>query len=161
MSQPLGDASHETLSGSDRAPEQTPEEIMSQSTVPNMHRIHSAFSAFEAYLYRDRLRASGVAAQVRNEGLTGALGELPAQEVMIEVWVPRDSVEKAQAIIEPLLHDENYRAQETAGANAQHGEKSASPATTWTPPERCPRCDSPWEPGFDTCWNCCETLLFD
>lgn len=131
---------------------------MTHSTkIPGMMRIHSSYSAFEAHLWRDRLRADGIAAQVRNGGLVGAMGELPPMEVMIEVWVPEKEADTAESIIRHGLGIDGTDEQK----NVDTGQYSTASKPVLAVPERCPACQSPWEPGFDTCWNCCETLTFD
>lgn len=125
--------------------------------IHGMSRVHSAYNAFEAYLWRDRLRSDGISAQVRNERLVGAMGELPAQEVMVEVWVPREDENRASAILRHALDpEEECMRKKNCTADL---EVVRSPLLST--PSHCPSCQSPWEPGFDTCWNCCETLTFD
>ena len=59
-----------------------------------------------AKLIAEALREAGIANYVRNEFLSGALGDLPAQEVWPEVWIidTRDDA-VARRIVSDLTHD--------------------------------------------------------
>ncbi|QJE98728.1 DUF2007 domain-containing protein [Luteolibacter luteus] len=81
------------------------------------------------------LEAEGIKAEVRNEGASGATGELPFAQVYPELWVLNNSDEaRAKQIVK------DYRNQE---ANAPVG-------PDWT----CPVCKEHVEGVFTECWNC-------
>jgi hypothetical protein len=87
-------------------------------------------SVIEAAHIRNVLEAAGIPAEVRNDRLWGALGEIPLQEAWPQVWVePRDA-ERARALLRQL----------------ERG--PVRPA--WT----CPKCGESLEGQFTACWSC-------
>jgi hypothetical protein len=52
-----------------------------------MKRVITARHVFEAHHFRNMLAAAGIGAHVRNAFISGALGELPADNCAPEVWV--------------------------------------------------------------------------
>ena len=97
-----------------------------------MKRVFSSESLVDAGHVRAVLEQHGIACFLKNEQLSGALGEVPFLECMPEVWV-RDDADAARA--ESLV-----------------GELSAdAPAgVSWT----CAHCNETNEPQYVECWNC-------
>ena len=98
-----------------------------------MKRVYSNESLADAGHVRGLLEQNGIGCFIRNEQLSGALGELPFLECMPEVWVYRD---RDAARAERLIA-------ETLNAPAE----SASP---W----QCRQCGETNEGQFAACWNC-------
>jgi hypothetical protein len=87
-----------------------------------------------AYLghLRNVLEQSGIGCLIKNEQLSGGLGEIPFLECMPELWVVRDEqLAEAQTLLADL---------ETGAA--------AGPA--W----RCPACGESNEGQYAACWRC-------
>jgi len=89
-------------------------------------------NAAEAHRIRGLLEAHGIAAEVSNELLAGARGELPLDLSTIPtVWIAEDArAEEARRIIED-------HAQAVTG-----------------PPWRCRSCGELLDAAFTSCWNC-------
>lgn len=87
-----------------------------------------------AYLghLKNLLEQSGIGCLIKNEQLSGGLGEIPFLECLPELWVVRDSqLAEAQALLEELAQ--------------------ASPsAPSW----RCRSCGETNEGQFAACWQC-------
>ena len=84
---------------------------------------------------RNLLEQSGIACLIKNEQLSGGLGEIPFLECLPELWVLQDEdLPRARALIEAL---------EQPGAN--RGD--------W----RCRRCGESHEGQFTVCWHCGAT----
>jgi hypothetical protein len=98
-----------------------------------VRKVHTAESVVEAAHLRNVLESAGIACFVRNEGLAGAIGELPFVECWPELWVVRNG----EALRARGLIDEARRA-ETVHHQA------------W----RCERCGETVEGQFDACWRC-------
>jgi hypothetical protein len=96
-------------------------------------RVFSSHDQLAAHHARNLLESHGIRAEVRNERLASAMGELPPAECQAEVWV-RDSGDAARA--ERLLRE---------------GAPVSGPA--W----RCAGCGERMEPQFTQCWRCGET----
>lgn len=87
-----------------------------------------------AYLghLKNVLEQSGIACLLRNEQLSGALGEIPFLECLPELWVVRDEqLPAAESLLKELR-------------------ESAASAPAW----RCPGCAELNEGQFAACWNC-------
>jgi hypothetical protein len=95
-----------------------------------MKRVYRAPTLLQVAHARNVLVAAGIACELRNQYLAGAMGELP----LIETW-PQLYVDDADEL--PAL-----RALARAAA-APAGE-------AWV----CPGCDELLEPQFTTCWRC-------
>ncbi|HET9692899.1 MAG TPA: DUF2007 domain-containing protein [Steroidobacteraceae bacterium] len=98
-----------------------------------MRKVHTAESLVEAAHLRNVLEAAGISCFVRNEGLAGAIGEIPFVECWPELWVVRNG----EALRARGLIDEARRAEPVAG-----------------PAWRCERCGELVEAQFDACWRC-------
>jgi hypothetical protein len=81
------------------------------------------------------LEAEGIKTEIRNEGGSGAAGEVPVQQVYPELWVLDNADEvRAKAIIREFR---NEAQSEPVGPD-------------WT----CPVCKERVEGVFSECWNC-------
>ncbi len=88
------------------------------------HLLHATHTA-------NVLRAAGVACEVRNTALAGAIGDIPWLECAPQVWILRDGDEAlARTLLEELAQP--------------------VPGGSW----RCSRCGESLEPQFAACWNC-------
>jgi hypothetical protein len=98
-----------------------------------VRRVFSSFDFVAVHHARNLLEAAGIRAEVRNERLASAMGELPPAECQAEVWV-LDAAQAAQA--ERLLRE---------GTQASG------------PPWSCAGCGERIEPQFTQCWRCGAT----
>jgi hypothetical protein len=64
-----------------------------------LKRVFSSFNQTAVYHARNLLENEGVSAQMRNEVLSSAMGELPPAECQAELWVQDKDVEAATAIL--------------------------------------------------------------
>jgi len=79
------------------------------------------------------LEGQGIECKVKNENLTGALGELPFTETWPELWIVDELKGKeAMSIVEKILYDSPTRQE------------------TWA----CKSCGEIIEGQFSECWNC-------
>lgn len=98
-----------------------------------MKRVFSSWDRVAVHHWRNLLEAEGVRAEVRNELLSSAMGELPPAECQVELWVLDDrDAERAERVIREI------------GARAR--EENA--------PWHCRRCGETAEPQFTQCWRC-------
>jgi hypothetical protein len=96
-----------------------------------MKRVFSSESLAEVGHFKNVLEHHGIACVIKNEQLSGALGEIPFLECLPELWVLDDEqLSRAQRLIE------------------QQREPIAAPA--W----RCPECGEQNEGQFAACWRC-------
>ena len=97
-----------------------------------MRKIHTAESLIEIAHLRNVLMASGIACQIRNDRLMGALGEIPFVDCWPELWLEheRDAL-TAKGLIDSEL-------------------RPASPSADWT----CTACGETIEGQFSDCWHC-------
>lgn len=87
----------------------------------------------QAHLLRDRLAHHGIAAHVLNLHVQGAVGELPPEAALAQVWIARaDDRERARAV---LAHHE---------ADGRRTD----------PPWFCRGCGEENPAGFELCWRC-------
>lgn len=101
-----------------------------------MKRIFSSHDLISVHHARNLLEAAGIAAVVRNELLSSAMGELPPAECQAELWVLDDGeTERAEQILR-----EGRLPQAAEGAS-------------W----RCTRCGEMLEGQFTQCWRCGTT----
>ncbi len=98
-----------------------------------MKRVFSSESLADAGHVKAVLEQQGIGCFIRNEQLSGALGEVPFLECMPEVWVYDD--------------DDEARAR-----NVVRDVTSPSPAEA--PAWRCAACGERNEGHFAACWQC-------
>lgn len=97
-----------------------------------MKRVFSSFDRVAVHHARNLLQVEGIAAEVRNELLGSAMGQLPPSECQVELWVLDDGeAERAERLL-------------------RHGAQRAAGASPW----RCGACGEPGEPQFTQCWRC-------
>ena len=87
-----------------------------------------------AYLghLRNLLEQSGIGCVIKNEQLSGGLGEIPFLECLPELWVIRDSqLGEAETLLEELA-------------------RAPASAPAW----RCSACGESNEGQFAACWSC-------
>jgi hypothetical protein len=98
-----------------------------------MKRVYSDESLANVGHVKTLLEQQGIGCFLKNEQLSGALGELPFLECLPEVWVYSDAEsDQAEAIIQDLM---------------------AAPldkAESW----RCRNCGETNEGQYAACWNC-------
>lgn len=97
-----------------------------------MRKIHTAESLIEIAHLRNLLEAAGIACQIRNDRLLGALGEIPFVDCWPELWLAdeRDAL-RAKGLIDAYL-------------------RPADDAESWT----CTACGEIIEGQFAECWHC-------
>lgn len=96
-----------------------------------MKRVYRAENAFDAQLVRDLLLEAGIAAEVHGTMLTGAVGELPADN-KAGVWIAdADLYEWARQVI-------------------RRYENAAHESADW----HCTHCGETNAGTFETCWHC-------
>jgi hypothetical protein len=101
-----------------------------------MKRIYTAQNLPEAYLVRDLLTQSGVAALVFNEHAMAAMGELALGAAYPQVWIAQEHQEQhARAVI------------------ADFEDRPASMII-----KNCAACGEQNPGEFDLCWNCAAPL---
>jgi hypothetical protein len=98
-----------------------------------VRKLHSAESIIEISHLANLLAAAGIACQIRNDQLVGAVGEIPFVECWPEIWL-LDARDARRA--EELIHNELNR--------------PASPQLPW----QCPDCGETIEGQFAACWRC-------
>jgi hypothetical protein len=97
-----------------------------------MRKVHTAESVIEIAHLRNVLESAGIACVVRNDRLSGVLGEIPFVECWPELWIQESGQElRARGLIEQALRPR----------------PSGRP---WT----CPRCGERIEAQFSECWRC-------
>lgn len=97
-----------------------------------MKRVVTSESLAEIGHYRNVLEQAGISCMIKNEQLSGALGEVPFLECLPELWVLNDGdLGRAKRLLDDLKQD-------------------TSPGQAW----RCPECDETNEAQFGVCWNC-------
>ena len=97
-----------------------------------MKRLISHESLAHVGHVRNLLEQSGIACLVKNEQLSGGLGEIPFLECLPELWVVRDGdLARAQALIRDM-------------------EQTAAPRGPWN----CRKCGEGNEGQFAACWQC-------
>ena len=81
--------------------------------------------------YYDALTTQGIPCVVRNQFISGAMGELPAQDLEPELWlINADDLVFAERVLICLKEDNN--------------------AEAWI----CSTCQEPQDAEFNLCWNC-------
>jgi len=98
-----------------------------------MKRVYSSQSRFTIGRIKNALDNERINCFIKNEFLSGAVGEIPPIECWLEIWITREShVERAQKIIEIQLANEEVQGPD------------------WT----CIKCEEIHEYQFSECWNC-------
>jgi len=98
-----------------------------------MQRVATSETLAEIGHYRNVLEQNGIRCFIKNEQLSGALGEVPFLECLPELWVLSDrDAGRAEALLKSLREDTGGR------------------AAAW----RCPGCGEDNEAQFAACWNC-------
>jgi len=94
-----------------------------------MKRVFSSYNIVLVHHCRNLLEAEGIEAEVRNQMLSSAMGELPPAECQAELWV---------------IHAKDAaRAEEVLRRPAARG-----------PDWNCEGCGESSGPQFTQCWNC-------
>ena len=101
-----------------------------------MKRIYTAMNLPEAYLVRDLLTRSGVAAHVFNEHAMAAMGELALGSAYPQVWIAQE-------------HQEQH-------ARSVIADYESRPASTGI--KNCFGCGEQNPGEFELCWNCAAPL---
>ena len=101
-----------------------------------MRRLAQAPNLAIATLWVHGLQEEGIAASVQREYLGAAVGQLPPDQCLPEIWID-DETQFPRA--EAALHDLRHR-----------------PQRTW----HCPACGELIEGGFEQCWQCGEMMRF-
>jgi hypothetical protein len=97
-----------------------------------MKRIYTGDTLAEVGHFKNLLEQTGIACFIKNEQLSGALGEVPFLECLPELWVVDDD--------DCALAEQRVREFRTV---ADSGE-----------PWRCAHCHEDNEAQFAACWNC-------
>lgn len=107
-----------------------------------MQRVYVSDNLPLARQLAEVLRTSHVDCIIKNEFLSGAVGDLPPNECWPEIWAVNDyQADKARALVEAYL--------------------DAGRAATQGPPWSC-RCGEDNEAQFSSCWRCgYERLPFE
>jgi rubrerythrin len=96
-----------------------------------MKRLAQVDNLLIATLWQKQLGLAGLRCEIRNRYLSGAVGELPCDQVAPELWVVNEEeFEQARALLSELQ------------------QPAALPA--WW----CMQCGEPSEGQFGQCWNC-------
>ncbi|MCP4863019.1 MAG: DUF2007 domain-containing protein [Pseudomonadota bacterium] len=96
-----------------------------------MIRFKSGVTPFVIQQYYDALTTQGIPCVVRNQFISGAMGELPAQDLEPELWlINADDLVFAERVLTSLKEDNN--------------------AEAWI----CSTCQEPQDAEFNLCWNC-------
>ena len=96
-----------------------------------MIRYKRGLTPFVIQQYYDALTEQRIACVIRNQFISGAMGELPAQDIEPELWlINADDVAFADAIVKAL--------------------NDPGAAAPWV----CVACNEQQEAEFNLCWNC-------
>jgi hypothetical protein len=99
-----------------------------------MQRLVSADNLLLATLWQRVLESAGIACEIRNRYIGGALGEIPVDQAWPQIWIQKDSdFAAAQALMSELQTTPNL--------------------ASW----RCSRCNESIEGQFFQCWRCAAT----
>jgi ribosomal protein S27AE len=105
-----------------------------------MKRIFTAADPILVGHLRAVLEGENIGVLVKNEHLTGGIGDLPAIECWPELWVTDDhDVPRAERLLAELV---TQTEQDVAGKNWQ-----------------CPNCGETLEAQFTECWRCSDGSL--
>ncbi|WP_397470818.1 DUF2007 domain-containing protein [Rheinheimera sp.] len=108
-------------------------ELLHSSDVQQWQRVYLAANSFEAGLVRGLLQSAIILVDTRGEYLAGAAGELPLNDIGVQLWVPQQQFSAAQRIIAQYLQQ------------LQH-----------EPAQWLCRCGEVNYQSFDICWSCLQ-----
>jgi hypothetical protein len=97
-------------------------------------KLHTADDPVAIAHLKNILEAHGIACYVRNEFLSGAMGEIPAFECWPQLWV---------------VHGRDWLA-----ARALLTDFLEQPSAEFEQPWQCPQCRESVDGHFARCWNC-------
>jgi len=97
--------------------------------------LYRAPDATEAALLVSTLKGEGVPARSVGGAMQWTWGELGAEALQVEIWVPEEHLERGRALIERYY--------------ARAAEEARPRSSAWT----C-ACGEENEPGFELCWSC-------
>jgi len=97
-----------------------------------LKRVYTAETLVQVVHVQNLLAANGIAAELRNARLAGAVGEIPFLETWPQLWVDEQQYDRANQVIERNLRE------------------PAEPRESWT----CPDCGERIEGQFTECWSC-------
>lgn len=95
-----------------------------------MKKLTSAETIVTITHYMNVLEAEGIRSEIRNQHLSGVMGEVPVFETWPQLWVEERDLERAGQLIK-MVDDE-------------------APGEPW----RCAKCGEQNEGQFAACWNC-------
>jgi len=96
-------------------------------------RLTASFDTIFLAHVENLLRQAGIPAEQRNQFSAGGLGELPAMDVMPELWVEATAYTKADDILSQVIRD-----------------RDINEKPVWI----CPQCGESIEGQFSQCWQC-------
>ena len=97
-----------------------------------MKRVYSSYNLAAVHHARNLLEAEGIRAEVRNQFLSSAMGELPPAECQAEVWVLQEGdFQKADEVLR----------------------RRVIPGPDW----QCANCGETLQGQFTQCWRCGAT----
>jgi hypothetical protein len=97
--------------------------------------VYRAQDATEAALLRQALESAGVPATLAGGMASIGFGDLPADALRVDVWVPAVEVERARVVLRRWMDEARRRTR---------------PENDW----RCPRCGESNAESFQLCWSC-------
>ncbi len=98
-------------------------------------RIYTSEDRLMVGHVRNLLEAEGIPCRMKNEFLTGGIGELPPHECWPELWVDEHDTRRAEQVVAKVLHSVTHL------------------PSDWT----CPTCGERIEGQFGECWRCAQT----
>lgn len=108
-------------------------ELLHPADVEQWQRVYQAANSFEAGLVQGLLQQAAVLVVKSGEYLAGAAGELPLNDIGVQLWVPQQQFPVAQRIITHYLQQLQH---EPAQWQCQCGETNYQ--------------------SFDICWSCLQ-----
>lgn len=97
-----------------------------------MPRLTRAPTLMLAQHWKNLLDQARIPAEVHNQHLQGAMGDIPFDQCGPEIWIERESDRELAMRLIGLA------------------DGAAEPALAW----RCPSCEEWLEPQFSACWHC-------
>ncbi|MDP5136735.1 DUF2007 domain-containing protein [Rheinheimera baltica] len=108
-------------------------ELLHPTDVTQWLRVYKAANNFEAGLVQGLLQQSAILVTISGEYLAGAAGELPLNDIGVQLWVPQQQFPVAQRIITQYLQQLQH---EPAQWQCDCGEVNYQ--------------------SFDLCWSCLQ-----